>query len=86
MTLGETDFLKILTRVIQLHKECRLYANPYYKFSYDLSEVTGVLHLLISFPHMGDAVTVTYNGKQCDAVYNKLQDVEEYLASKRVGR
>ena len=84
MTLGETDFLKILTRVIHLHKECRRYTTSYYKFSYDLSEVNGVLYLLISFPHAENAVTISYNSKLCDSVEHKLQDVERFLAQKKL--
>jgi len=81
MQMCEADFLRVLTRTIQLHDKLRLHTTPYRKFSYDLTVLNGTLTLTINYPTMGRAVVVSYNSKQCADVYALLDDAETYLKS-----
>ena len=79
MTLGNTEFLALLTRVIHLHRECGLANSPYSIFKYTLSETDGVLSLEFSFPHIGQSVTVSYDDTVTEVMEDMLCDAERYL-------
>jgi hypothetical protein len=83
MTTGEADFLKILTRVIKLYDEIRIFNTSFNRFDYKLEEKNGRLVLTVSFPINAESVVITYDTKQRDKFEKKLKEAEDYLYEKR---
>jgi hypothetical protein len=81
--MGEHQFLKLLARVIKLHKDVRIYNTGYTRFEYELTEANGTLFLTVKFPSHNNKVTVSYETKQYDNFLEKLNEAEEYLYDKQ---
>jgi hypothetical protein len=81
--LGTHEFLKVLTRVIKLNKELRVYTTGWVKFLYDLEEKNGTLFLTVTFPQINDRTTVSYDTKKYDKLYKQLDEAEAFLREKR---
>ena len=83
MATGETEFLRILKKVIKLERELRTFRTQYYTFSYDLSEKNDRLILTVYFPTRNDKNTLVYDGKDVLKLEKKLKEAENYLQEKR---
>lgn len=80
--MGENEFLKLLARVIKLHKDIRIYNTAFTRFDYEITEANGTLFLTVQFPSHTNKVTVSYETKRYDDFTSKLEEAEEYLYDK----
>lgn len=81
--MGEHNFLRLLARVIKLHKQVRIYNTGHNRFSYDLDERNGKLMLTIHYPRMGESTIITYDTKSLDEFESRISEAEKFLQEKQ---
>lgn len=80
--MEQIEFLELLTEVIELHQDIRMYNTQYTGFNYELI-VNDHLILIIQFPNFENKIVIDSTNPIPDNVDDMLQDARDYMKEKK---